>query len=456
MTAVPTAAPVTAAYPLLGHRRLDAPISRRGGRTVSAGEFLKDAASLAAALPAARHVVNLCRDRYRFMVGLAAALMREQTSLLPPSDVPGVLAQVAADYADAYCLHDTEAGAEPPAIALRKVAFAEPLPSRHAAPLSPSFPADQPAIVLFTSGSTGRPQPHLKTWGALVGSTRAAGSRLGVASLPGATIIGTVPQQHSFGFESIVMLALQHGLAVDASRPFYPGDVIACLAEAPRPRILVTTPIHLRALLTDAAEVPPVDLVISATAPLAPQLAADAEKRFGAPLLEIYGCSETGQLASRRTVAGAEWECLDGVELQQTSGRTRASGAFIDSAALLGDVIELRDRRKFILHGRTADLINIAGKRTSLAHLNHHLNSIPGVVDGVFVMPDDSGDAPARLAAFVVAPGRTAAELLAALRGRIDPIFLPRPLVLVGTLPRNIIGKLPRDAIQRFAAQLQC
>ena len=42
------------------------------------------------------------------------------------------------------------------------------------------------------------------------------------------------------------------------------------------------------------------------------------------------------------------------------------------------DVLELIDADRFLLHGRLADLVNIAGKRSSLAYLNHQLNSIAG------------------------------------------------------------------------------
>ncbi|MGQ0810317.1 MAG: AMP-binding enzyme, partial [Nitrospiraceae bacterium] len=50
-----------------------------------------------------------------------------------------------------------------------------------------------------------------------------------------------------------------------------------------------------------------------------------------------------------------------------------------------------------------------------------------------------------RLTAFVVAPGMSAAAILAKLRQRIDPAFLPRPLYLVEALPRNETGKLTRQ-----------
>jgi acyl-coenzyme A synthetase/AMP-(fatty) acid ligase len=315
----------------------------------------------------------------------------------------------------------------------------------------PLIPAGQPAIVLFTSGSTGRPVPHGKAWGALAESALAAGRALAIGDLAQATVIATVPQQHSYGFESTVMLPLQHGLALHHARPFYPADIAAAIAASPRPRVLVTSPVHLRALLADAATLPPLDLIVSATAPLARDLAADAERAFATRLVEIYGCSEAGQLATRRTAQRAEWRCMDGISLRQAAGETFASGPTIAGEIALGDVIEMIDARQFRLHGRNADLVNIGGKRTSLAHLNYHLNAIDGVEDGAFVMPDDDADGTARLIALAVAPTLTAEAIMAALRARIDPVFLPRPLRLLDALPRNAVGKLTREAALRAA-----
>jgi len=294
--------------------------------------------------------------------------------------------------------------------------------------------------------------PHAKSWGALVRSTMAAGQSLGVAALGAASLVGTVPHQHSYGLESTVLLALQHGLAFQAERPFYAADIAAALERVPRPRLLVTTPIHLRLLLAEDGALPAVDLVLSATAPLALQTAAETEARFAAPLWEIYGCSETGQVAVRRTVAGEEWRCMTGITLRQDEHGTWAGGAPIETEALLNDVIELNGAGRFLLHGRTADLVNIAGKRTSLSHLNHHLNSIDGVRDGVFVMPEEAGEGVTRLMAFFVAPSVAPEAILAALRQRIDAAFLPRPLSVVDALPRNAVGKLPREEILRLVA----
>jgi len=64
----------------------------------------------------------------------------------------------------------------------------------------------------------------------------------------------------------------------------------------------------------------------------------------------------------------------------------------------------------------------------------------------MFTLDADAGSV-CRLAALVVAPALSEAQILAALRAAVDPVFLPRPLRIVSALPRNGTGKLPRDAL---------
>ena len=441
-------------YPLLRAARHGSVFARRAGGAITVATFLRDVAALAALLPARGHVVNLCRDRYRFAVGFAAALCRRQVNLLPPHDAADRLDQLSQDYPGVYYLADT-APQSGSAVVTDPSTFHYPPELTHgSAPLAvPCFPADQPAAVLFTSGSTGRPLPHGRSWGELVNSALAAGRRLGIASLGEAALLGTVPHQHSYGLESLLMLALQHGLVLHAGRPFYAADIVAELAAAPRPRMLVTTPVHLRLLLAEPGDLPAVDLLLSATAPLSADLAREAEARFAVALYEIYGCSEAGQIAARRTAMTEEWRCLDGIVLRQDPAGTWASGPPIAVETLLSDVIQLHDPERFLLQGRIADLVNVAGKRSSIAHLNFHLNAIDGVVDGAFFAGENDAAGVGRLMAFAVAPGLSAEHILAALRRRIDPAFLPRPLHLVAALPRNTLGKLPREQLLRLLDQ---
>jgi len=71
------------------------------------------------------------------------------------------------------------------------------------------------------------------------------------------------------------------------------------------------------------------------------------------------------------------------------------------------------------------------------------VSSVPGVRDAAVFVPQPD----ARPAAFVVAPGLSAQQVLAALAGRLEPVFVPRPLIVVERLPRNDVGKLPREAL---------
>jgi acyl-coenzyme A synthetase/AMP-(fatty) acid ligase len=443
-----------ASTPLLSHRLASSLVAFREGRAINAQRFVSDARRLAQTLPESRHILNVCQDRYRFAVGLAACLMSGRVSLLPSTHTPEVIRQLREFAQDAFCITD-DAHCD---IALPKMLFSgegahvEPVLGDGVPFEAPEIPNDQLAAVVFTSGSTGTPLPHRKRWGPLSRCVVAGAAPLGLADGRLHTLIGTVPAQHMYGFESTVLLALLSGNAFSADRPFYPADIAAAVAAVPQPRVLVTTPIHLRTLLASQIEFPAVDLIMSATAPLTQELAREVEEHYTAQLLEIYGSTETGQIALRRSAQTNAWRLWPDVRLEATAAATFACGGHVEERTLLCDVIEILSDHEFLLHGRTADLVNVAGKRSSFAYLNAQLAAIPGVLDGAFFLREPSGDTDvARLGAVVVAPGLSAAALTASLRERIDAVFLPRPLLMVERLPRNATGKLPQQALQGFA-----
>jgi len=424
---------------------------------VLARHFLADVARLVAALPAGDHVLNVCSDRYRFTVGLAASLVARKVSLLPSTHTPEVIRQLTRFAPDAFCLTD-DAGCD---IDLPRLFYSERIAHSQATEdrqlwAVPTFDSDQLAAYVFTSGSTGTPLPYKKTWGRLLRCVHDGASRLGLLDGRPHTIVGTVPPQHMYGFESSVLLALQTGSALCAEKPFYPADICRVLAAAPRPRVLISTPVHMRALLAAEVVLPETDLIVSATAPLSRELAREVEEKFSTQLLEIYGSTETGQIATRRTARTDEWQLWPGVSLTLKEGQAWAQGGHVEQPTPMCDVLELTQGDRFLLHGRMADLVNIAGKRSSLAYLNHQLNSIQGVVDGTFFFPDEShasATGVTRVAAFVVAPTLDAATLTDELRRRVDPVFLPRPLLFVDRLPRNDTGKLPQESLRALAAR---
>jgi acyl-coenzyme A synthetase/AMP-(fatty) acid ligase len=447
--------------PLIAGDELDAPLAWRDGQPIARRQYLADVRALAARLPAVGPMLNVTADRYRFAVGLGAAMLRGQSNVMPPNHTPDTVARLRDLFPGAYGLTD----AADSALALPLIRYDDRLAaSASAGDEAQQVPDAMLAAQVMTSGSTGAPVPHAKHWGLLTRNTRAGARRLaremGLPSLAGVTLVATVPPQHMYGFESTVLVALLGGAAFDAERPFYPADIARALERAPRPRMLVTTPFHLKMLLDSGLPLPAVDLTLCATAPLSPQLAARAEAALAAPLMEIYGCTEAGQVASRRPTAGVEWHTYDGLQLSGDGAETVVQGGHVPEPTLLADVIEVIDATTFRLLGRSNDLINIAGKRSSLGHLNYHLNSIPGVQDGAFWLPpEDTAGGVVRLIAFVVAPGLAPQPLheqvIKALRERVDAAFLPRRVVQVPSLPReSSTAKLPAGSFAAWAERV--
>ena len=422
------------------------------GRAISAGEFLTEVQALALLLPQARHAVNLCEDRYRFLVSFCAAVVAGQTNLLPSSRAPQAIDEVMRGHAGCYALSDRALDPAPPRLFVLPASGGKVENNTCiTAPQIPRIAADQIVAIAFTSGSTGAPKANRKTWASVCASSALNCTTLNsVAAVP--NILATVPAQHMYGLELSVLLPLRSCAAIHSGHPLFPADVAQALAEMPAPRVLVTTPFHLRALLEDRTALPPLAAITSATAPLDAELAALAERRYATTVIELFGSTETCVIAQRRTARGDAWSLYPDIDLHPQPGGTLASAPHFAEAVLLQDIVELLPARQFNLRGRNSDLLDIAGKRASLADLTRRLLAIPGVLDGVVFQLDAGTDAAEksgvrRLAALAVAPTLSNAQILAGLREAVDPVFLPRPLRRVAALPRNATGKLPREAL---------
>lgn len=136
-----------------------------------------------------------------------------------------------------------------------------------------------------------------------------------------------------------------------------------------------------------------------------------------------------------------------GVTLAPDDEGATASAPWFVAPMRLQDLIELHPDNRFTICGRNADMIEVAGKRASLADLTRRLLAIPGVQDAAVFQPDAASGIVRRVAALVVAPSLTAERIHDHLARTVDPAFIPRPLLLVSQLPRNEVGKLPRDRL---------
>ena len=416
-------------------------IAWHAGRLIMQGEFLDDVAKVLAKLPASHSMINLCEDRYNFLVTYLAGVIAGHRVLLPPTRVEQVVKEIESLHEGSYRIDDavmTQGSDEHAEIALETK-------------------ADQLAMIGYTSGSTGQPSAQAKRWRALHASaahnSAAMRRAMNLRECDNAFIVATVPPQHMYGMELSVLLPLLGGMAVHSGRPLFPADIASALAQVPEPRVLVSTPVHLRAIAQSTQAFPPTSLIVSATAPLDKALASAVEAKLKAPLLEMFGSTETCVIATRRTAMDDYWHAYEAVTLEPMSEGTRVDAPWFQQAVTLQDLLELGPDDRFAVRGRNADMIEVAGKRASLADLTRRLLAIEGVKDAAVFQPDqDEVGIIYRVAAAVVAPGMNAKQILKHLASTVDAAFLPRPLMLVDALPRNDVGKLPRGKLLELLA----
>jgi acyl-coenzyme A synthetase/AMP-(fatty) acid ligase len=431
-----------------------------GARDWSWREIHGAALELSLRLAPGSAVCNLCNTRAGFLVTWLAALRRGCLQLLPPSG----------GNADLLALLDARPS---PTIVVDDAASLQPEWPAHArclvtAPAAPGRPYDAAALAwtpdwdalqvcLYTSGTTGAPEPQFKSLGQLARGAQVLAQRLArdVEGGPAAwrAIVCSVPPQHMFGLETSVMLPLVQGLAVLDRRPLLPLDVRAAFERCGGPAAWIATPLHLRALAQSGESLPDCRLALVSTMPLAPALAQQVDALVQAPVLEIYGSTETGVVATRRTARDRHWEPVGDVRLETRASDTEAWGSHFPSPRVLADQIEFESDGRFLLLGRHADLVKIGGRRASLAGLNLLLQDLPGLADGVFYLPPT--DAPTeRLVLIHAGPLADRAAVEQWLRERMDPVFLPRTFMQVERLPRTANGKLPKAALDSlYAAQ---
>lgn len=412
--------------------------------------FHADVRHVAATLPNADHVINLCRDRYTFTVTFFAACLRAQINLLPSQQTESAIARLRHDYPNTLVLGDSDTADVDHCVSLNAAAQGEDK--------APQLPLQQTVAVAFTSGSTGQPSAHAKTWHMLSSWRHQHRAALG-GVVPEMDenerqLVATVPSWHMYGLEWAMLLPTVAPMAFYSGADFFPQDIIKAIESYAGASVLVSTPVHLRALLRAARSLPSVTATLSATAPVEEELVRDIEARLQTRVLEIYGCSEVGSLASRLPGQEDTWQFFPTFQVAQEHDITQVKAAELPEPVTLSDRFVAAHAQRFRLVGRESDIVKIGGKRESLAHLNTTLLSIAGVQDAVYYDPVALGLADSgRLAALAVAPGCEVSFIRAELARRIDPVFLPRPLRLVQSLPRSATSKLTRAQLKALVEQ---
>ncbi|QJR80939.1 acyl-CoA synthetase [Alteromonas pelagimontana] len=432
---------------------LTKPVAGLSAGKICTCTFLSHVERVASSLEKGEYAINLCENRYLFLVSFCAAILRSQTNLLPPNKNLATQEQLLQEYSNCYIIHDgCDTATSAKSVNLLTSNFD---PAKEVDFDIPDIADDHLACISFTSGSTGRSKPNLKYWKTLHRSTAINYEFMIPPTDDTVYQLATMPAQHMWGLETSALMPLFKNVCMSDAKPLFPQDIVDTLGALPEPRCLVSTPVHLRAL-SATTEVPiPCHVVLCATSPLTSELACEIEQQFIAPLHEVYGCSEAGSMAVRRTATEKHWRRFDGIHFHIEGTTTTVTADHLPSSTVLQDFIKRIDDNHFTLAGRATDLIKIAGKRGSLFEINQTLLRFEGLKDGIVIFPESNSTIPRLCAIVALKPGVQKSSLIHYLKVHLDSAFVPRPVYVVDSLPRESNGKLLKIKIDDLYASLK-
>jgi len=407
----------------------------RNNKVISRSELLVHAVNLSQQLPEKKYAINLCNDRYLFIVAYLAVCIRHQVSLLPQNKAPATIQALSESYPNSYIMSDNDP--------LADFYLSDSLLVKKNSLPFPDIELDRTLSISFTSGSTGEPKAISKTWREFQISAELALQRFNLKNQT-AQIISTAPMQHMFGLETSFFWVLFSQLTLHNDCPFYPEDIRTALKHTAIKKILISTPRHLNICSQHSGQWPAIHFILSSTAPLSSALAKQIESALQSPVFEVFGSTETLSFASRQSSQSEQWRLYESIQLKQKEGQFILQGGHIKQAQQLDDQFTLYPNGYFSLLGRSSDLIKIAGKRASLNTLNHYLNQIEGIEDAVFFSSKNE-----RLSAIVVSQ-LAKQDITDALKYLIDDVFLPRAIYYTSAIPRNSLGKLIKTELDQL------
>jgi acyl-coenzyme A synthetase/AMP-(fatty) acid ligase len=314
---------------------------------------------------------------------------------------------------------------------------------------------DDPFLTLFTGGSTGKPTLWSKTPRNIITEALYLSQTFNITDDD--IILSTVPPQHIYGLLFSVMIPLVTSCKVVSQIYAFPREILNGLFKHDA-SILVSVPIHYRALSVDDLKELPLRMAFSSAGVLHKEDAELFCRKTGLDITDIYGSTETGGIASRGILAdGQAWKSFDIVEWTINNEMLHVRSDFLSPELprdekrffVTADRAEYAEGQRFTLHGRLDDIVKVGGKRVDLADVQNKLKQITGIRDAIVVaLPTNSGRG-SEIAA-LVAGKVDASHLRQRLSQLCEPYAIPRHIAIVESIPTLPTGKYDRTSIEQF------
>jgi long-chain acyl-CoA synthetase len=346
------------------------------------------------------------------------------------------------------------------------------------------------AVLLYTSGTSGRPRAAMLTHRALAANIEQA-AQVDPPMLTGDDVVlGVLPLFHVYGLNAVLgqvvrlgaRLVLADGFDVEGTLALVEDEAVTVLPLAPPVLAYWMHVPDLRERLSG------VRLVLSGSAPLAPEVLMTFAERSGVAVHEGYGLTEaapvvTSTLRSPRVKPGSVGAPLPGVEVRIVDelgqdaeggdpGEIRIRGANLFSGYWpdgadgpdaegwypTGDVGYLDDDGDLFLVDRLKELVIVSGFNVYPVEVEDVVLEVDGV-EQVAVIGTDRPETGEAVVAYVRRSPHTSlsdAELEAAVREhcatRLARFKQPSEIHIVDELPHTPTGKIAKGrlrAVQR-------
>jgi acyl-CoA synthetase (AMP-forming)/AMP-acid ligase II/3-hydroxymyristoyl/3-hydroxydecanoyl-(acyl carrier protein) dehydratase len=422
----------------------DAPLCYDAGAIRTWREWRGDVDRLAGALAARKETRwgLYASNTYAFSVGLFGLWLSAKKPVIPPLNT-AAMAQSLAPHVDGL---------------LGEFPFAEPIIRVEDADDTQEDRRIDPdsELLMFTSGSSGQPKAIPKRLHQLDAEVATLERHWGSQTADRVTF-ATVSHQHIYGLLFKVLWPLA------AKRPFYANIVrdpntMVKLAAQHRRTVCVTSPAFLKRIPAATLESFQTErhIVLFSSGGLLATPVAHRIARHLAPVIEVYGSTETGGIAHREQSPSdidTPWTLLDVVRVRADgNGRLLARSPHLpdDAWHATGDRGEIIDDRTFHLGSRVDRIVKVEEKRVSLAAMEAALRAIAGIKESACVVHPGRRDIVCVVVALdemgyrqLYGDGRRRyiTRLRAALAAQFDPLTLPRKWRFVEELPTNDQGK---------------
>jgi long-chain acyl-CoA synthetase len=337
------------------------------------------------------------------------------------------------------------------------------------------------ALYQYSSGSTGKPKRVMRTQANLI--HEANNYKATVAVTPESRILCVVPMFHSYGFGNCLLASICSGATLFILHSFN-RDAVMTVLKTKGITIFPGLP-FIFSILADSNSITKVELTdlklaFTAGAPLSQKIFEGFKNKFGVPLRQLYGSTETGSISINlgKTDDGL-WEsvgkpmhgvtvmimseegqllppCNIGEVVVHSAAMTHGYAgsvevnreAFRDGYFWSGDLGKLDSDGNLFITGRKKQFINVGANKVDPKEIEELLNTHPSIQESVVLgIPGLYGDEIVK--AVLVLNEKLDAEIVKDwLRGKIADFKIPRVIEFRQEIPRSPLGKILRKHLQ--------